>query len=176
MHARPDSLVARSPDAEVEAAMQLLSQIRQIATDPDARADILPLVQKLGLRLGLNFVEAIKGKKRRVRRLAGGELRFGDRLIPFEGRQRPSPDGEGKCASGSHPEPSRQEPGQRPQTKTRAKASPGPNPLPFKPLTTKAPPESISFTKVSRGERIRTSDFLLPKQAETAFLTVRLYS
>jgi hypothetical protein len=37
----------------VEAALRLFDDIRRVASDPAARAQILPLVQRLGLRIGL---------------------------------------------------------------------------------------------------------------------------
>jgi hypothetical protein len=71
-----------TPEEEAEAAIHLLDDIRQVATDPAGRAAISPLLQRLGLRIGLQFVDGIKGKKRRVRRLAGGVLAFGATPLP----------------------------------------------------------------------------------------------
>ena len=79
--------VARSLDDEIEAAMGLLDQIRQVATEPRARAEILPTVQRLGLRIGLRFVDGLKGKKRQARRLVGGVLAFGDAPFPMGGNE-----------------------------------------------------------------------------------------
>ena len=72
----------RAPEEEAEAAMRLLDDIRQVATDPAARTQILPLLRRVGLRIGLRFVDGIKGKKRRVRRLAGGVLALGTAALP----------------------------------------------------------------------------------------------
>jgi hypothetical protein len=47
----------------------------------------------LGLRIGLRFVESIKGEKRRVRRLAGGILVFGDRMDLLKSQTIPHQDG-----------------------------------------------------------------------------------
>jgi hypothetical protein len=47
-----------------------------------ARAQISPLLEKLGVRLGLTFTEAIKGRKRKVRKLVGGVMAFGGQLLP----------------------------------------------------------------------------------------------
>jgi len=66
----------RTPEAEVDAAMALLDDIGRIATDEKARSGIHPVLQKLGLWIGLNFGSAIKGKKRVVRRLLGGRLNY----------------------------------------------------------------------------------------------------
>jgi len=72
----------QSPEQEVKAALDLLDQIRHVTENDNARATIPPILERLGLRIGLNFVEATKGKKRRVRRLAGGLIAFGDTLRP----------------------------------------------------------------------------------------------
>jgi DNA invertase Pin-like site-specific DNA recombinase len=74
---------------EVEAAMLLFDDITRITTDDRARAEINPMLVKLGLRLGLNFAQQIKGKKRVVRGLVGGVLTFDDsRLgVPLHGAQ-----------------------------------------------------------------------------------------
>ena len=72
---------AGSVEAEVDQAMALLDDIDRITTDPSARADIPRIVNQLQLWVGLNFVEGIKGKKRRVRRLTGGVIGFGPMTI-----------------------------------------------------------------------------------------------
>lgn len=150
LNTRRPSSAASSPEAEVDAALRLFADIRRVATNPDARADILPLVQKLGLRLGLNYVEATKGKNRKIRRLAGGELHFGDRLLPFQGHRRPRPAG----ADVPGCDPSKPQPSQNIKETTGAQSPVDPNPLQVNLLTTNAPQESISFTKVSRGDWI----------------------
>ncbi len=58
----------RAPEEEADQALGLLDDIRRVAHDPAARARVLPLMQRLGLRIGLRFVDAAK-KTRRVRRL-----------------------------------------------------------------------------------------------------------
>jgi hypothetical protein len=62
--------------------MCLFDDILRVAADEGARGEINPLLTRLGLRLGLSFVGAVKGKKRIVRRLAGGVLTFDDRRLP----------------------------------------------------------------------------------------------
>ena len=71
----------RSPEEEVERALNLLDDIRRIARDPAARSEVLPLVQRLRMKLGMRFVDG-KKKTRRVRRLAGGMIAFGDDPFP----------------------------------------------------------------------------------------------
>jgi hypothetical protein len=49
------SLALHSPEKEVEAALNLLENIRQLAADPGSRQQVQLLAQKLGLRIGLRF-------------------------------------------------------------------------------------------------------------------------
>jgi hypothetical protein len=51
-------------DEEVAAALALFDDIERLVNCKDARADIRPLLMRLGLRIGLNFGPGIKGKKR----------------------------------------------------------------------------------------------------------------
>ncbi len=69
-------------EEEVESAMTLLDDVARIAGDEAARADINRVLGMLGLRIGLTFGDAVKGKKRRVRRLLGGVMAFGDSPLP----------------------------------------------------------------------------------------------
>lgn len=71
-----------SMQQEIEAAMALFDDINRISTDERARAEINPMLVRLGLRLGLTFTSAIKGKKRVVRQLVGGIMAFGDASLP----------------------------------------------------------------------------------------------
>ena len=72
----------RSPDEEVDLALQLVEQFKRVATDQLARDSISPLLEKFGIRLGLNFGQGIKGKKREVRQLLGGVMTFGRTPLP----------------------------------------------------------------------------------------------
>ena len=69
-------------EEEVESAMALLDDVVRITGDDGARADINRVLGVLGLRIGLTFGDAVKGKKRRVRRLLGGVMAFGDSPLP----------------------------------------------------------------------------------------------
>ncbi len=64
------------PAEQVEAAMNLVADLIRVAEDPNARAEIRPLLEKLRLWIGLDFAWAIKGKKRKVRRLTGRDDRI----------------------------------------------------------------------------------------------------
>ncbi len=143
----------RTPEAEVEAAMTLFDDIRRIGSDPAARAEVLTLVQRLQLWIGLRFVECIKGKKRRVRRLAGGVLTFGE---------MPTPDSPPDSAS-ELIVADRVDPGSRPRsvacknpvnTLDAEKTSGNGTPMPEVHICEARPQEGVSFTKDNRGDRI----------------------
>ncbi len=68
------------PEQLVEAAMNLLDEIRDVAQNAEARSRIAPALCKLGFEVGLRFVDGIKGNARRVRRLVGGVVSVGGRL------------------------------------------------------------------------------------------------
>jgi DNA invertase Pin-like site-specific DNA recombinase len=136
----------RVPEEEVEAALRLLDNIRQVAQNPTARAQILPLVQRLGLRIGLQFADAVKGKKRRVRRLVGGLLSFGDSPFPgHTGHLHPCEGADGLIQR--HCDDTQD----RPTTESVS----GGNWVPSEAGRSKnCPQEGISFTKGSRGDWI----------------------
>jgi site-specific DNA recombinase len=75
---------ALTPEAEVDAALALLDDLDRITGDETARAEINPLLQRLGVRIGLTFGSTIKGKKRVVRRLLSGLMTFGDAELPVK--------------------------------------------------------------------------------------------
>jgi hypothetical protein len=78
---QPD-LTARQPDEQAEAALALLDDVLRITSNPSARAEINPLLKRLGLRIGLAFQPVVKGKKRKVQRLMSGRMVFGDAALP----------------------------------------------------------------------------------------------
>ena len=71
----------RSPDEDVALALQLVGEFKRVATDQSARGNIPPLLDKFGIRLGLNFAAAQKGK-REVRQFLGGIITFGNAPLP----------------------------------------------------------------------------------------------
>ena len=81
-------VTGQSPEQEVKAALDLLDEIPHVTENEAARAAIPPILERLGLGIGLNFMEATKGKKRRVRRLASGLITFGDTLRPGDSAPR----------------------------------------------------------------------------------------
>jgi hypothetical protein len=169
----------RSPEAEVDAVMALVDDICRVADDVGARADINPLLKRLGMWIGLTFTSAIKGTKRVVRRLASGQITFGDGRLPVpmhgaDNRQGPHGDAHPteETNPGSHePEPALAGSGKERVVVGREKmekagtdaAAPIPadssRERPTRPGS-KSQPEGISFTKGSRGDWIRTSDLL----------------
>ncbi len=74
-------------EEEVESAMAVLDDVVRITGDDGARADVNRLLGDLGLRIGLTFGDAVKGKKRIVRRLLSGVMVFGDAplSVPMHG-------------------------------------------------------------------------------------------
>ena len=76
------SVQAETPEAQVETALGLLDDVTRVTTDAEARADVNTLLQRLGIRIGLNFGSVIKGKKRVVQRLLSGRMVFGDAPLP----------------------------------------------------------------------------------------------
>jgi hypothetical protein len=67
---------------EVDAAMALFDDIRRATVGESTREELRELIERLGIRIGLNFTGWRKGPKRVVRRLAGGVVVFGDRELP----------------------------------------------------------------------------------------------
>jgi hypothetical protein len=142
-----------TPEEEVEAALSLLDDVRRIASDPASRAQVLSMAQKLELWIGLQFAEGIKGKKRRVRRLAGGVLAFGAMPVPNgtagslgapsqgAGDDSVWRQGANDCENGQIASNSK-------------KASGGRLLLPEAPVRESCPQEGVSFTKGSRGDWI----------------------
>jgi len=157
----------RSPEVETEAALALLDDLRRITADERARAEINPLLQKLGVRIGLTFGSAIKGKKRIVRRLLGGMMTFGGRELPVplygpSNRQGP----EGTCSHPAKAGPDAQASG--PVASGGASQAGGKTDTAGANATASTPadsgqerlarfgssqPQSISFTMGSRGDR-----------------------
>ena len=167
----------RSPEAQVEGALALLDDVVRITADPVGRAEINPLLKRLGLWIGLQFRPAVKGRTRVVQRLASGRMVFGDGPLPVplfgKDRVEDRPPGcgcapnappaldkeviqEGKLPSASEGVPAMNDAiggaGNRP-------AEPGLVPDSAADLVdrtpaqlNRSPPEGISITKVSRGE------------------------
>ena len=71
-----------SPNKLVKAAMEFVDEVRRITSDAEARENVNPMLQRLGIRLGLWFRSATKGKTRPVRQLAAGRMFFGDAPLP----------------------------------------------------------------------------------------------
>jgi hypothetical protein len=72
----------QSIDQEVDAAMSLLDDLKGLSSKPSARSELRPLLQRLGLHIGLRFQTATRGKTQRVQELIGGVIRFGERPRP----------------------------------------------------------------------------------------------
>ena len=73
---------ASLPETQAEAALSLLDDVIRITADPAARAEVNPLLKRLGLLIGLTFRPTVKGKKRVVQQLVSGRMVFGDGPLP----------------------------------------------------------------------------------------------
>ena len=188
-------------EQEVEAALGLLEDVQRITSNPQARTEINPLLRRLGIWIGLRFGDVVKGKKRLVRRLQSGVMTFGDGPlpVPLHGPDNVEADPSGCSVSPLAPRAEdEQGPGDQQGSSAGASStsatksdvvcgngrgnnqaagegsldpSPAPGGLcePARPLGSQ--PEGISFTKVSRGDWIRTSDLLNPMKGVCASKT-----
>jgi hypothetical protein len=181
--AAPARVEDRSPEAQAEAALAVLDDVARITADPAARAEVNPLLKRLGLWIGLRFRPAVKGTKRPVQRLVSGRMVFGDGPLPVPlfGRENRD-DGPHGCGGASPAQAVPAEDGERDQQSPlpsepprataasavidgngREKEQPagaGSVPVPAGVLGDRAPdrlnssqPEGISITKGSRGDR-----------------------
>src|SRR3954454_9084696 len=50
-----------TPEQQVEAALALLEEVQRVAESPQARAEVNPLLQRLGVWIGLSFAGVVKG-------------------------------------------------------------------------------------------------------------------
>jgi len=149
----------------------LLDDVARIASEPAARAEVNPLLRRLGIWVGLTFGTVVKGPKRRVQRLLSGRMTFGDTPLPVPlfgarhleggphggGREVPLPSGAGGegvrtksdvvCESRAEREVA-EGGGVEPPSAAPGFCDPA--------LPNESQPEGISITKVSRGDRRQT--------------------
>jgi len=154
----PTLVVDYDPDKEVAAAMSLLGEVDRITGDRDARAEINALLTRLGIRIGLNFAAAIKGKERVVRKLVNGIMVFGnnDLPVPIHGKDRVEPaDGNGHDGkSANHGENGKGGEQGKNAVSENAAAGTGSEPIPAVSgvhFCERRPREGISSTKDGRG-------------------------
>ena len=143
-------------EQEIEAAMSLIMRLDRVIEDPTARSDIGSLLAELQLWIGLDFADAVKGQKRIVRRLSGGVIVFGEENLPVR-------------LHGNNSLVEKEENQTTEAVKTRSnsqdsitadsQASDEKSSLPCPSVLTKHHQESISFTKVNRGDRTRLELF-----------------
>ena len=164
---RKNSNKASNMDQEVQAALSILEDISQALVPEKSRLEIKSMINRLGLRVGLTFAEAIKGKKRKVRKLISGVIVFGDEELPVRLHGKDRVDGGDSrasqksncCQSGSIEKDSVGKGGCESAGRDD-RSSPSANAQPD--LCHR---EGISFTKVSRADWIRTSDLYTPSVA-----------
>jgi DNA invertase Pin-like site-specific DNA recombinase len=132
------------PNREIDNAMALLDDLRRVAVDDSSRAQVPGLFDRLGIKIGLHFVDATK-KARHVRRLAGGVLAMGNANFTKGGGNN----GDGEVPFRRGEKDLAAQLGQLPALASAHNKTPG---------------EGISYTKVNRGDRIRTCGLLVPNQ------------
>lgn len=146
--------VPRQHDADggVKAAMNLLDQFKQVLADPNARQQLIDMIKLLNMRAGLNFVEGIRGTKQKIRRLAGGALYFGSTPLPIPLH------GKDNCQSRLGFEENRNQREGSPALLPKITKAVGSEDFTSPPTASVEVPlcrhEGVSFTKVSRGDRI----------------------
>jgi hypothetical protein len=163
-------------DAEVQKALDVIERIETACGDPVAREQVPRLLSDLGVRIGLTFREGRAEKNRKVRRLQGGIIAFGNRPLPCvlrNGAGRPIIGGlapeesdhahNGGCDHGrqdAQPDKARRRAGDK-KTLSSRKGKPtgargGPRgAMPHSPVDSKPPrqpPETGRLSKVSRGD------------------------
>jgi hypothetical protein len=164
-------------EGEVQKALALLEHVETICADPVAREDMPRLLNDLGGRIGLTFRDGTFNS-RRVRKLKGGIIAFGNRPLPcalragsglpMPGGLPADPDHEygGGCGHGchdDHPEEARCLPGKQKALPSGQGASTGPRSLsrggkadsPVGSETLRQPREARRLSKVSRGDSRR---------------------
>jgi hypothetical protein len=181
---RPEQL---DVEGEVQKALALLEHVETICSAPVAREDIPRLLNDLGVRIGLTFRDGTFNS-RRVRKLKGGVIAFGNRPLPCalrtgSGQPMPGglpadPDHDHGCGwrhgcHDDHPEEARCPPGKQKTLPSRQGGSSGSSSLPRgggedSPVgseTPRQPREARRLSKVSRGDTIRTCDLYVPNVA-----------
>jgi hypothetical protein len=153
-----DQKVKRPHDfqGEVSAALRLLERLDQVVQNPEAREELRHLVAHLGMRIGLAFDSAVKGKVRKVRRLVGGVIALGDRElpVPLHGRDRLDPDGAKPLASPLGHDSCSGDGLAKKSPKGKLVGADPTGPAPSALSRNESHREGVSFTKVSRGDRI----------------------
>lgn len=153
---------ALTAEEETDKAMSVLDDIDRITSDPQARADINPLLVRLGVRLGLLFAEAIKGKKRKVRKLVGGIMTFGDAPLPVRPHGKDNREDDADVRKEVLTEETS---GEGSDAEAHGAAGKGAPTASVPTALGSCGREGISVTKGGRARGFRTSDLLNPIQA-----------
>jgi hypothetical protein len=140
----------------VNAALGILERLQQVVQKPEAREAFRELAENLGMRVGLTFGSALKGRVRKVRRLVGGRIVFGDceLPVPLHGRDCISPGGlDSRPTPPGYHDSKRAEEEQESSREETVGADPTESaPTPLNPNESRR--EGVSSTKVNRGDRI----------------------
>jgi hypothetical protein len=143
------------PQGDVDAALRILEHLDQVVQHPAARDALRKLVARLGMRVGLKFDAAVKGKVRKVRRLVGGLIVFGDRElpVPLHGSDRLDPEGTPPKSHHGHDRCVVIEKAKKFSRREMSGADPSGS-APTSVKQNESHREGVSSTKVSRGDRI----------------------
>jgi hypothetical protein len=142
---QPPKKASSAPETEVKAALAVLNDIGRVAADATARDQIPPLLDALGVRIGLTFGTTIWGNKRKVQRLLGGVVAFGGTPLPVPIH------GHNNCED--HDLTETKEPAASASRRTSSVPTAKGDGGMLLPSTIECHLEGISFTKVSRGDR-----------------------
>ncbi len=145
------------PKEQASQALELLDQLERLMSVPEAHPRINALLEKLGIWIGLEFKEVAWGK-RAIRKICYGIISVGGYglPVPLFGRANCDPNRpEGDCGCSAGPKEAADSTAQTPSDGSGKSVG----------LTAKDDEKGISYTQVSRGDRIRTCDLLVPNQS-----------
>ena len=149
-----ETTAVRTVEEDVDEAMRLFEEITALTEDQASRLKIGEIVRRIGLRIGLNFSAGIKGTKRQVRILQGGIIAFGNEELPVPlfGNRKVDPSGSVEIVDGSHDVQAKKNCVLTQRGVVTASGLQSPEAAP--PGLFESRQEGISYTKVSRGDRI----------------------
>jgi hypothetical protein len=142
----------------------VLSCLRQCAASGMQRSRLTELLKKRAAESAAGrsdvrpfgkFAAAVKGKVRKIRRLVGGLIVFGDRELPvlLHGRDRLDPEGTPPQSRHGHDSGAVNEKAKKSSRREMSGADPGGS-APTSIKRNESHREGVSSTKVSRGDRI----------------------
>ena len=155
--AQTDDVPSTSPGEQVQKALELLDKLEQLASLPEAREQLYDVLSKLGVWVGVDF-HGVKSGKRPVRRVRHGIISIGgyNLPVPLHGCESCDPKDSpsvGGCTIDNL------------SAASVSVSNPGDGDGRNAGITAKINKKNDSLTMVSRGDRIRTCDLLVPNQS-----------